>query len=105
MIRRPPRSTLFPYTTLFRSHVLSGEVVLMARKSVGKGVMLEAARKRQPSRVTGIDVQVGKHLVHAAVLGVEHLGNLLRIERCEDAARPLGEARLHLERRAVTAGP
>src|SRR2546422_7782364 len=25
MIRRPPRSTLFPYTTLFRSHVNSGE--------------------------------------------------------------------------------
>src|SRR3712207_8785835 len=24
MIRRPPRSTLFPYTTLFRSEVLSG---------------------------------------------------------------------------------
>src|SRR2546429_1944379 len=24
MIRRPPRSTLFPYTTLFRSHQLSG---------------------------------------------------------------------------------
>src|SRR2546422_5471644 len=23
MIRRPPRSTLFPYTTLFRSHYLS----------------------------------------------------------------------------------
>src|SRR2546422_8154895 len=23
MIRRPPRSTLFPYTTLFRSHVFS----------------------------------------------------------------------------------
>src|SRR5438477_13141678 len=27
MIRRPPRSTLFPYTTLFRSHLIhSGEV-------------------------------------------------------------------------------
>src|SRR3712207_7975686 len=25
MIRRPPRSTLFPYTTLFRSDVLLGE--------------------------------------------------------------------------------
>src|SRR2546427_6380652 len=25
MIRRPPRSTLFPYTTLFRSGVMSGE--------------------------------------------------------------------------------
>src|SRR3712207_7383776 len=24
MIRRPPRSTLFPYTTLFRSHFLKG---------------------------------------------------------------------------------
>src|SRR5256884_7616717 len=24
MIRRPPRSTLFPYTTLFRSHWLAG---------------------------------------------------------------------------------
>src|SRR3712207_7668221 len=26
MIRRPPRSTLFPYTTLFRSHVRQHEV-------------------------------------------------------------------------------
>src|SRR5258708_12041580 len=24
MIRRPPRSTLFPYTTLFRSHLVAG---------------------------------------------------------------------------------
>src|SRR3989441_12350135 len=28
MIRRPPRSTLFPYTTLFRSHVMHDLVVL-----------------------------------------------------------------------------
>src|SRR3712207_8452571 len=28
MIRRPPRSTLFPYTTLFRSRVLVPEVPL-----------------------------------------------------------------------------
>src|SRR3712207_8701946 len=27
MIRRPPRSTLFPYTTLFRSAVIAGEAV------------------------------------------------------------------------------
>src|SRR2546426_3651415 len=25
MIRRPPRSTLFPYTTLFRSHSVAGK--------------------------------------------------------------------------------
>src|SRR5438445_2908522 len=29
MIRRPPRSTLFPYTTLFRSADLHGRVVLL----------------------------------------------------------------------------
>src|ERR1043165_3050874 len=28
MIRRPPRSTLFPYTTLFRSHALVREAVV-----------------------------------------------------------------------------
>src|SRR5258708_14497746 len=30
MIRRPPRSTLFPYTTLFRSYVVqNGEIVIV----------------------------------------------------------------------------
>src|SRR5256885_9838832 len=28
MIRRPPRSTLFPYTTLFRSHLCRAEFIL-----------------------------------------------------------------------------
>src|SRR2546429_5354953 len=31
MIRRPPRSTLFPYTTLFRSHILTIEEVVAIR--------------------------------------------------------------------------
>src|SRR3712207_7831636 len=35
MIRRPPRSTLFPYTTLFRSRPLTGSVA-MARTSSRK---------------------------------------------------------------------
>src|SRR3712207_7696672 len=30
MIRRPPRSTLFPYTTLFRSHFGSRAALLLA---------------------------------------------------------------------------
>src|SRR5256885_6020702 len=33
MIRRPPRSTLFPYTTLFRSNGLPGEAMLGERLS------------------------------------------------------------------------
>src|SRR3712207_7867213 len=34
MIRRPPRSTLFPYTTLFRSHLLNerGDVSLVRQR-------------------------------------------------------------------------
>src|SRR3712207_6919383 len=31
MIRRPPRSTLFPYTTLFRSGCIARQVVLQER--------------------------------------------------------------------------
>src|SRR2546430_7690524 len=30
MIRRPPRSTLFPYTTLFRSVVIGSEVIAIS---------------------------------------------------------------------------
>src|SRR3989441_12929757 len=32
MIRRPPRSTLFPYTTLFRSEPVHPEMALLARR-------------------------------------------------------------------------
>src|SRR5256885_5990044 len=35
MIRRPPRSTLFPYTTLFRSSVLTREASALARRAEG----------------------------------------------------------------------
>src|SRR2546427_13009945 len=33
MIRRPPRSTLFPYTTLFRSHARAGRSLGAATKA------------------------------------------------------------------------
>src|SRR3712207_7648677 len=33
MIRRPPRSTLFPYTTLFRSRSSSSQRSIVARKT------------------------------------------------------------------------
>src|SRR3712207_8971218 len=29
MIRRPPRSTLFPYTTLFRSHAIAKDLTVL----------------------------------------------------------------------------
>src|SRR3712207_8236345 len=36
MIRRPPRSTLFPYTTLFRSDVPDVRVVVVVRDPVDR---------------------------------------------------------------------
>src|SRR3712207_6926500 len=35
MIRRPPRSTLFPYTTLFRSRAARGAAIAAAPESAG----------------------------------------------------------------------
>src|SRR2546427_2329275 len=56
MIRRPPRSTLFPYTTLFRSGltvvwsaVVTTLILLVVRSVVGLRVTEEAER-------TGLDV-------------------------------------------------
>src|SRR5947209_16078656 len=43
MIRRPPRSTLFPYTTLFRSVVDAFEENFPVRIAVVGGAPLEAA--------------------------------------------------------------
>src|SRR5439155_14175263 len=59
MIRRPPRSTLFPYTTLFRS--LPGD----ARSSVGRGVdagMAPAAARSRSEEHTS-ELQSRGHLV------------------------------------------
>src|SRR3989454_11140996 len=44
MIRRPPRSTLFPYTTLFRSGYAFLEVMLMDPKALRRGFGVEAGK-------------------------------------------------------------
>src|SRR2546425_2958127 len=46
MIRRPPRSTLFPYTTLFRSHQR-----LHPRRAPGAGALRLAGHPRAASRL------------------------------------------------------
>src|SRR3989441_2605926 len=50
MIRRPPRSTLFPYTTLFRSNLgleraLAAEGFQLVRVPVGDRYVLEEMRR------------------------------------------------------------
>src|ERR1039458_4573512 len=58
MIRRPPRSTLFPYTTLFRSQAPSAARVAGARvvvQSVGSSITREAmANERGEFRIEGL---------------------------------------------------
>src|SRR3712207_3150778 len=52
MIRRPPRSTLFPYTTLFRSQPLRGWLAPRGGARPSGGVLLELGvqrRHRDPS--------------------------------------------------------
>src|SRR5438445_6585203 len=55
MIRRPPRSTLFPYTTLFRSfaalHVVSGRTTVFTEGA--PGVRIENTRDER--RVTAFE--------------------------------------------------
>src|SRR3712207_7318774 len=50
MIRRPPRSTLFPYTTLFRSRGRHGHAHVPARAG---GPRRPAARRRRRLRAGG----------------------------------------------------
>src|SRR2546425_12543322 len=48
MIRRPPRSTLFPYTTLFRSHDLDAELRDFVSEAVGQRFDGHLARAIDP---------------------------------------------------------
>src|SRR3989442_7003620 len=46
MIRRPPRSTLFPYTTLFRSGLPPGSFAVRESSASGTGVSPESVMTR-----------------------------------------------------------
>src|SRR2546422_5284843 len=56
MIRRPPRSTLFPYTTLFRSRRVVGEVdesgaISVYHVDLPAGVQVARRRDRKSTRL------------------------------------------------------
>src|SRR5256885_9427218 len=51
MIRRPPRSTLFPYTTLFRSHVFADEEIGVVVANVTDEVQQAQAAFLEVARV------------------------------------------------------
>src|SRR2546429_5182188 len=75
MIRRPPRSTLFPYTTLFRSHTVRALV-------------------RDPRRAPTLQ-SLGVELVPGDLADAGALTTLMRGARSEEHTSEL-QSRLHL---------
>src|SRR5687768_7738733 len=97
MIRRPPRSTLFPYTTLFRSaklrkdgHVTTKEH-LTVHRPWGKYTVLHEAPQFKVKR---IEVNPGKKLS----LQMHH-------KRSEHWVVVRGNARVTVDERSVDLGP
>src|SRR2546428_4590614 len=71
MIRRPPRSTLFPYTTLFRSE---GDVLSAKAKTVAQG-MTHAPLPRHVGHVIQITLSARRRVGNALTLNaaMQHL--------------------------------
>src|SRR3712207_9249180 len=84
MIRRPPRSTLFPYTTLFRSKAVG----LTFADSLAHVIAPQAVRRFLPPWINGVtDAVKGSALV--SLLGVTDLMHSIQqvIGRTYDALR------------------
>src|SRR2546422_3526822 len=84
MIRRPPRSTLFPYTTLFRSPVEEGEVAVPSTFSKDIGLLMTIS-----------DLSVIQAKVKVDETDVDHRQVGDRHERSEEHTSEL-QSRLHL---------
>src|SRR2546427_1180877 len=83
MIRRPPRSTLFPYTTLFRSH--TGDYGLASANYVGLG---ETDRSRAAEAADGLE-----RVVRAALAANDRNAAATALQglRAVSPGRPLGK--------------
>src|SRR5438477_4932580 len=58
MIRRPPRSTLFPYTTLFRPHVVGGAARLATTRVGRHARPLPVQRDRKSTRLNSSHMSI-----------------------------------------------
>src|SRR3712207_7971656 len=87
MIRRPPRSTLFPYTTLFRSrklHTRAGEVALKVpklRRQTFETAIIERYRRRETSVEEAL---IEMYLAGVSVRRVEDITEALWGTRSEE---------------------
>src|SRR2546422_1527348 len=84
MIRRPPRSTLFPYTTLFRS-MNEADLILRATEKA----LARAGNLATPEELAAIQEAVAS--LKSAMASADHRG----LERSEEHTSEL-QSRLHL---------
>src|SRR2546422_4882239 len=72
MIRRPPRSTLFPYTTLFRSQTLLGE----DRELSGGGQHADLPHQAEPAAPVAGAARIGSQRAPLDARSEEHTSEL-----------------------------
>src|SRR5256885_14117460 len=85
MIRRPPRSTLFPYTTLFRS--IDRSFIQAMDKDAGAAAIVEATlalSRRLGLEVVAEGVETTEQFLHLQQLGCTYVQGFL-------IARPMNE--------------
>src|SRR2546425_9489157 len=100
MIRRPPRSTLFPYTTLFRSRLSFHRSALQLAPSVRRGRPEHRARVRdgrdhERSEEHTSELQSLAYLVCRLLLEKKKLHHLLVLQEMK-RPRPVYAPTMHL---------
>src|SRR3712207_7425306 len=102
MIRRPPRSTLFPYTTLFRSGATAGD-------TTGLTKMPSSSRSRVMANVLLLS-RMNKGIMGVSVRSEEHTSELqsrqylvcrLLLEKKNTCRADDSLARAHIETRSL----
>src|ERR1039457_7632201 len=94
MIRRPPRSTLFPYTTLFRSGGARGILLSMTDPSFWRSVLRSA--EAEPREETGVRGASGIQY-SAIALGVDESRRRLLVVSAEHDARTAAMAQVDIQ--------
>src|SRR5207244_9982189 len=93
MIRRPPRSTLFPYTTLFRSHKLRQAADLHAIRGAQKCVDTTADQQRSEEHTS--ELQSPDHLVCRLLLEKKKAAELVQRHPTNDDPLDRGKELAH----------
>src|SRR5690348_18106010 len=101
MIRRPPRSTLFPYTTLFRSPPRPPRFRATASRTPSSSPRLPLGFSHARSEEHTSELQSPVHLVCRLLLEKKkkeitttHVNRLTRLDTCERHSAPVSSVRI-----------